>query len=121
MIKAVIILSVIIVILIGIIYLLFRNIDKQKTEIKSLSKNIDKFLLQIKSLTDYISELKKIKIDEDNFQQKLSEAENEEDIFAVINGIVKSNNDRVQNNKDKGSSTTATKTTKSRKTGSNKS
>lgn len=121
MIYAIIIMSALIIVLFYIITMLYRAMKSEQTKFETLNRTLENYQLQIKSMTDYISELKKIKIDEDNFQHKLSEAENEEDIFAVINGIVNANNSKLQNDKDKGSSGSSTKTTKNRKTGSNKS
>lgn len=82
----------------GIIYVLIKDLNKQKKEIAELNTRLQSARINIEQLSKYIDDVLKIKNEEISISQKIKEAENDEEVYEIIAGIVADNNNRVQNN-----------------------
>ena len=82
----------------GIIYVLIKDLNKQKKEIAELNTRLQSARINIEQLSKYIDDVLKIKSEENSISQKIKEAENDEEVYKIIAGIVADNNNRVQNN-----------------------
>ena len=91
------VLFALIVIMVAIIYVLFKQNRSNKNEIKSLQTEINSAHENVKQLTDYIRNADKIRKEEKQITEKIKEAKTDEEIFAIVNNIIAINNSRVQN------------------------
>lgn len=82
----------------GIIYILIKDLNKQKKEIAELNTRLQSARINIEQLSKYIDDVLKIKSEENSISHKIKEAENDEEVYEIIAGIVADNNNRVQNN-----------------------
>lgn len=81
----------------AVIYILIKDRIKQKKEIQELNTRLQSARINIEQLSKYIDDVLKIKSEENSISQKIKEAENDEEVYKIIAGIVADNNDRVQN------------------------
>ena len=82
----------------GVIYALIKDLNKQKKEIAELNTRLQSARINIEQLSKYIDDVLKIKSEENSISQKIKEAENDEEVYEIIAGIVADNNNGVQNN-----------------------
>lgn len=81
----------------GIIYVIIKQNQDNKKEIKALIKENEIAHENVKQLTDYIRNADKIKKEEKQITEKIKEAKTDEEIYSIINNIIAINNSRVQN------------------------
>jgi len=86
---------VIIAALCFVIYTLFKNIKSLKKEVSKLTSDLYKANQNATELANYITELQKIKSDEKSTDEKIKEAETDEEIMGIISGLVNANNSRL--------------------------
>ena len=87
-----------IVIMGAVIYVLIKQNQANKREIKSLKTEINSAHENVKQLSEYIRNADKIRKEEKQIAEKIKEAKTDEEIFNIINDIIAINNSRVQNN-----------------------
>ena len=79
-----------------VVYVAIKSYKKNRDEIKRLEKEL-KLQEQIShELQTYIKEIAKINDDKDDVAQKIQEAKNDEEVLAIIAGLVSTNNNRVR-------------------------
>lgn len=84
------------VILAFVIYAAIKNLHKKDQEIKRLEAELDGQKKVNQELLQYTKEIVKINSDKEEVAQQIQEAENEEEVMAIIAGLVRDNNDRVR-------------------------
>lgn len=119
MIKIVVGLIATVVGLIGIIISQFKKQGENKNEIKELKQENEKKTEDLNILKDYAKEAVVIQKERNETDKKIIKA-SEEDAMAIANDIIKSNNDKLRNNRSKSSTkdNSSTKTRKRRTSGS---
>lgn len=83
-------------ILISVVYVTIKNRKAQNNEIKRLTAELELQKKVSQELQQYIKEIAKINSDKEDVAQQIQEAKNDEEVLAIIAGLVKSNNDRVR-------------------------
>ena len=96
----ILVLLAIIVTLCGVIYNLARDKKALKEKVNALNTSLNSARINIEQLSSYIDDIRQIKTDEQRISQKIKEAENDEEVYSIISGIIADNNNRVQNNKN---------------------
>ena len=109
--KAFIISLAVIVILIFLIVILINSITKKNNEIKDLKGQINKLDKSLEILIKHNRKILEIKDDENSLTKEIENAKTSEDLIAIANRIVSSNNDRVHKQSDK-KGNASTKTSK---------
>lgn len=119
MIKIVVGLIATVIGLIGIIISQFKKQGENKNEIKELKQENEKKTEDLNILKDYAKEAVVIQKERNETDKKIIKA-SEEDAMAIANDIIKSNNDKLRNNRSKSSTkdNSSTKTRKRRTSGS---
>ena len=84
------------VILAFAIYAAIKSLLKKDQEIKRLEAELDGQKKVNQELLQYTKEIVKINSDKEEVAQQIQEAENEEELLAIIAGLVHTNNDRVR-------------------------
>ena len=84
------------VILAFAVYAAIKNLLKKDQEIKRLEAELDGQKKVNQELLQYTKEIAKINSDKEEVAQQIQEAENEEELLAIIAGLVRDNNDRVR-------------------------
>lgn len=84
------------VILAFAIYAAIKNLHKKDQEIKRLQAELDGQKKISQELLQYTKEIAKIDSDKEDVAQQIQEAENDEEVMAIIAGLVNTNNDRVR-------------------------
>lgn len=84
------------VILAFAIYAAIKNLLKKDQEIKRLEAELDGQKKVNQELLQYTKEIAKINSDKEEVAQQIQEAENDEEVMAIIAGLVHTNNDRVR-------------------------
>lgn len=82
--------------LIGVVYIAVKSRRKDKQEIKRLEGELEGQKKISQELLQYTKEVAKINSDKEEVAQQIQEAENEEELLAIIAGLVRDNNDRVR-------------------------
>ena len=82
--------------LIGVIYAALRDRKASRNEIKRLTAELEAQKRINEELLNYTKEIAKINGDKDNVAEQIKEAENDEEVMAIIAGLVRTNNDRVR-------------------------
>ncbi|MBO5922751.1 MAG: DUF4446 family protein [Bacteroidaceae bacterium] len=82
--------------LIFAIYVAIKTSKKQNQEIKRLQSEVEAQKKISQELQQYIKEIAKINSDKEDVAQQIQEAKDDEEVLAIIAGLVKSNNDRVR-------------------------
>ncbi len=83
-------------ILVFAVYAAIKNLQKKDQEIKRLEAELDGQKKINQELLQYTKEIAKINSDKEDVAQQIQEAENEEELMAIIAGLVHDNNDRVR-------------------------
>ena len=94
----ILVLFAVIVIMVAIIYVLFKQNRSNKKEIKALNNEINSAHENVKQLTAYIRNSDKIRKEEKQITEKIKDAKTDEEVYSIINDIIATNNSRVQNN-----------------------
>ncbi len=81
--------------LIGVIYVALKDRKADKNEIKRLTAELESQKKISQELCHYAEEIAKINGDKDSVAQKIKEAKNDEEVLAVIAGLVRTNNDKL--------------------------
>lgn len=88
--------GVLFLILLSVVYVAIKDRKAQNNEIKRLTAELESQKKVSQELQQYIKEIAKINSDKEDVAQQIQEAKNDEEILAIIAGLVKSNNDRVR-------------------------
>ena len=92
----VILICILIIVFLGVvIYSLLKNKKELKKEISQLTSELYKSNQNAVRLAEYIEKVQKIESDEKTTNEKIKEAETDEEIMGLITGIVSNNNTRV--------------------------
>jgi septal ring factor EnvC (AmiA/AmiB activator) len=83
-------------ILVFAVYAAIKNLQKKDQEIKRLEAELDGQKKINQELLQYTKEIAKINSDKEDVAQQIQEAENDEEVMAIIAGLVHTNNDRVR-------------------------
>ena len=84
------------VILAFAIYAAIKSLHKKNQEIKHLEAELDGQKKVNQELLQYTKEIAKINSDKEEVAQQIQEAENDEEVMAIIAGLVSANNNRVR-------------------------
>ncbi len=84
------------VILAFAVYAAIKSLHKKDQEIKRLIAELDGQKRLNQELLQYTKEIAKINSDKEDVAQQIQEAENDEEVMAIIAGLVHTNNDRVR-------------------------
>lgn len=84
------------VILAFAIYAAIKSLHKKNQEIKRLEAELDGQKKVNQELLQYTKEIAKINSDKEEVAQQIQEAENDEEVMAIIAGLVSANNNRVR-------------------------
>lgn len=82
-------------------FVFFKSWRKERAESRKLRKNMEQLRGNIAYLFRHSTELAQIDEQMIETEQEIRKAKNEDELIQIINGIVKSNNDRVRDNKKK--------------------
>ena len=78
------------------IYAAIKTLQKNRAEIKRLTAELEAQEKISQELQQYIKEIAKINSDKEDVAQQIQEAKNDEEVLAIIAGLVSTNNDRVR-------------------------
>ena len=87
--------AAIILILALVLFFLFKAYRSQGKEIKRLTAELEAQKLVSEELCFYAEQIARINGDKDEDSQKIREAKNNEEVLAVVAGLVRSNNDKL--------------------------
>ena len=85
-----------VVTLISVVYVALKDRKTATAEIKRLTSELEGQKKINTELLNYTKEMAKIKSDKDSVAEKIDEAKNDEEVMAIIAGLVSANNDRVR-------------------------
>jgi septal ring factor EnvC (AmiA/AmiB activator) len=88
--------AALLVMLIAVAYVAIKDRLINQKEIKSLQTELDGQKKINQELLQYTKEIAKIDSDKEDVAQQIQEAENDEELMAIIAGLVRDNNDRVR-------------------------
>lgn len=91
--------AVVFLIMASVIYSLFQKLKEHKNVIKDLEKELDKAQKNVVYLVNHAEELQQIKINEQELENQLGEAQDDEEVYNIVNGIIDANNSIVQKHK----------------------
>ena len=91
--------AVVFLIMASVIYSLFQKLKEHKNVIKDLEKELDKAQKNVVYLVNHAEELQEIKINEQKLEEQLGEAQDDEEVYNIVNGIIDANNSIVQKHK----------------------
>ena len=77
-------------------YVAIKGLKKANAEVKRLTAELEAQEKISQELQQYIKEIAKINSDKEDVAQQIQEAENDEEVLAIIAGLVSANNDRVR-------------------------
>lgn len=78
------------------VYAAIKNLQKKNQEIKRLQDELNGQKKINQELLQYTKEIAKINSDKEDVAQQIQEAEDDEEVMAIIAGLVHTNNDRVR-------------------------
>jgi flagellar biosynthesis/type III secretory pathway M-ring protein FliF/YscJ len=78
------------------VYAAIKSLQKNRAEIKRLTAELEAQKKVNIELANYAAQIAKINGDQSEVTQQIEEAENEEEVLAIIAGLVSTNNDRVR-------------------------
>lgn len=78
------------------VYAAIKTLQKKNQEIKRLEGELEGQKKINQELLQYTKEIAKINSDKEDVAQQIQEAENDEEVMAIIAGLVHTNNDRVR-------------------------
>ena len=87
--------AVVFLIMASVIYSLFQKLKEHKNVIKDLEKELDKAQKNVVYLVNHAEELQQIKINEQELENQLGEAQDDEEVYNIVNGIIDANNSIV--------------------------
>ena len=67
--------------------------------VKDLEKELEKAQKNVVYLVNHAEELQQIKINEQELENQLGEAQDDEEVYNIVNGIIDANNSIVQKHK----------------------
>lgn len=85
-----------VVTLAGVVYTTLKDRKASKEEIKRLTAQLEAQKRISQELVAYTKEMAKISSDKDKVAEQIEEAKNDEEVMAIIAGLVSANNDRVR-------------------------
>ena len=88
--------AALLVILASVVCVAIKALKSNKNEIKRLTAELEAQKRVSEELCQYAKEIAKINGDKDSVAQKIKEAKNDEEVLAVIAGLVSTNNNRVR-------------------------
>ncbi len=91
--------AVVFLIMASVIYSLFQKLKEHKNVIKDLEKELDKAQKNVVYLVNHAEELQQIKQNEQELENQLGEAQDDEEVYNIVNGIIDANNSLVQKHK----------------------
>lgn len=91
--------AVIFLLMASVIYSLFQKLKEHKNVIKDLEKELDKAQKNVVYLVNHAEELQQIKQNEQELENQLGEAQDDEEVYNIVNGIIDANNSIVQKHK----------------------
>lgn len=91
--------AVVFLIMASVIYSLFQKLKEHRNVIKDLEKELDKAQKNVVYLVNHAEELQQIKINEQELENQLGEAQDDEEVYNIVNGIIDANNSIVQKHK----------------------
>ncbi len=91
--------AVVFLIMASVIYSLFQKLKEHKNVIKDLEKELEKAQKNVVYLVNHAEELQQIKINEQELENQLGEAQDDEEVYNIVNGIIDANNSIVQKHK----------------------
>ena len=91
--------AVVFLIMASVIYSLVQKLKEHKNVIKDLEKELDKAQKNVVYLVNHAEELQQIKINEQELENQLGEAQDDEEVYNIVNGIIDANNSIVQKHK----------------------
>ena len=78
------------------VYVAIKTLQKKTQEINRLQTELRAQEKISQELQQYIKEIAKINSDKEDVAQQIQEAKNDEEVLAIIAGLVSTNNDRVR-------------------------
>lgn len=78
------------------VYVVIETYRKKNQEIKRLQAELEAQEKISQELQQYIKEIAKINSDKEDVAQQIQEAKNDEEVLAIIAGLVSTNNNRVR-------------------------
>ena len=90
--------GLVILFLVFVCVFLIKKNKKQKQEIKELNEKISRLQFNIKYLVHHLDGMAKIKNEADAISDKLNKAKTDEEISNIVDVIIATNNNRVQDN-----------------------
>lgn len=78
------------------VYAAIKTLQKKAQEIKRLEGELEGQKKINQELLQYTKEISKIYSDKEDVAQQIQEAKNDEEVMAIIAGLVHTNNDRVR-------------------------
>ena len=91
--------AVIFLIMASVIYFLCQKLKEHKSIVKDLEKELEKAQKNVVYLVNHAEELQQIKINEQELENQLGEAQDDEEVYNIVNGIIDANNSIVQKHK----------------------
>lgn len=82
--------------LVFVAYVAIKGLKKANAEVKRLTAELDGQKKICQELLQYTKEIAKIDSDKEDVAQQIQEAKNDEEVLAIIAGLVSTNNDRVR-------------------------
>ena len=79
-----------------VVYAAIKSYKKNRAEIKRLQTELEAQEKISQELQHYIKEIAKINSDKEDVAQQIQEAKNDEEVLAIIAGLVSTNNNRVR-------------------------
>ena len=79
-----------------VVYVAIKTLQKKTQEINRLQTELEAQEKISQELQQYIKEIAKINSDKEDVAQQIQEAKNDEEVLAIIAGLVSTNNDRVR-------------------------
>lgn len=91
--------AVVFLIMASVIYSLFQKLKESRNIVKDLEKELSKAQQNVVYLVNHAEELQEIKINEQKLEEQLGEAQDDEEVYNIVNGIIDANNSLVQKHK----------------------
>jgi len=91
--------AVVFLIMAAVIYSLCQKLKESRNIVKDLEKELSKAQQNVVYLVNHAEELQEIKINEQKLEEQLGEAQDDEEVYNIVNGIIDANNSLVQKHK----------------------
>ena len=91
----ILVVAAVILILGAIVYVLCKRLKALNAELKDAKAEIQKQRDNLSYLVKHSEEIAKIRKEEKSVDKAIEEAESNEELFNIINGLISGNNDRV--------------------------